>query len=348
MKTVFASALKPLLDAMAQKMAVYTPEKVGEHFVFGPYDGASPAEVCFNNVRACTPVKELLFPLRELAAVYPRQTNTPDYQPFAVFGLKECDLRSIQILDQVFLEEDLPDLLYEARRDRMFVVGSDCFEPTESCFCAALGGKGYASEGYDLNVTRVKDGYLIQAGSEKGADFLAGHAHLFAGAPDSLCGEREKTRAEVAQQLQRQIDGLESGDFYKEAVEAGYDSPVFDEEARSCVECQGCTRICPTCHCFYLYDTKRDHYFGKMKMWDSCMRMAYAEVAGGGNPRNVLGDRLRHRFMHKFVYFPDRYGLQMCVGCGRCVDAEAGAVDIRAVLEKLNNHLEALQTEESK
>ncbi len=69
------------------------------------------------------------------------------------------------------------------------------------------------------------------------------------------------------------------------------------------------------------------------------MRLAYAEVAGGANPRKVLGDRLKHRLMHKFSYFLDRYGLDMCVGCGRCVDAEAGGVDIREILKKLNEEL---------
>jgi predicted aldo/keto reductase-like oxidoreductase len=66
------------------------------------------------------------------------------------------------------------------------------------------------------------------------------------------------------------------------------------------------------------------------------MRIKYAEVAGGENPRKALGNRLRHRFMHKFSYFLERYGIDMCVGCGRCVDGEAGEVDIRKVLKKLN------------
>ena len=74
-------------------------------------------------------------------------------------------------------------------------------------------------------------------------------------------------------------------------------------------------------------------------MWDSCMRVGYAEVAGGANPRKALGDRLRHRMMHKFAYFLDRYGIDMCVGCGRCVDAEAGEVDIRQLLKKLSDEL---------
>ena len=78
------------------------------------------------------------------------------------------------------------------------------------------------------------------------------------------------------------------------------------------------------------------------------MRLAYAEVAGGENPRKVLGDRLRHRFMHKFSYFLDRYGIDMCVGCGRCVDAEAGDVDIRRVLKKLYQELKGKDKSKTK
>ena len=78
-------------------------------------------------------------------------------------------------------------------------------------------------------------------------------------------------------------------------------------------------------------------------MWDSCMRLDYAKVAGGANPRKMLGERLKHRLMHKFAYFLDRYGINMCVGCGRCVDADAGKIDIREILKKLNEELNAKQ-----
>jgi hypothetical protein len=39
--------------------------------------------------------------------------------------------------------------------------------------------------------------------------------------------------------------------------------------------------------------------------------------------------------LHKFVHFLDRYGVDMCVGCGRCVDADAGGIDIREILKEL-------------
>jgi ferredoxin len=323
------------MDAIAEEMELYVPKMSGEHYVYNRYDCSTEEPVEFNNIRTCTPFKEFLFPLRELAAVYPQPFEPKNIKPFAVFGLKQCDLRSIEILDKVFAEAEFEDALYMERRDKMFIISSDCSEPAESCFCNVLGGRPYAQAGFDLNVTKIKDQFLIEAGSKKGEDFIERHSELFTKATDEVLTGRDKIRAETQKQLEQINSGLEFDMPIKEIVENSYDSEVYDEEAKTCVECQACTRVCPTCHCFYLYDTKQDDYFAKMKMWDSCMRMSYAQVAGGANPRKALGDRLRHRFMHKFSYFLERYGLEMCVGCGRCVDAEAGEVDIRMVLKKL-------------
>ncbi len=339
MERVFISRLKPFLDAVAEKMDLYIPYQVGDHLVCKRYDPGASTEAEFNEIRMCTPVKEFLFPLRELAAVFPQPAEPEEVKPYAVFGLKACDLRSIEILDKVFTEEDFKDPSYVARREAMFTVSSDCSAPGESCFCNVLEGKPYPESGFDLNVSVVTDGFIIQAGSSKGRNFLFTHADLFGDVPDALLAERKRLRTEAQRQLEERNAEFRLDAPVREIVEGRYDSDVFDEAARTCVECQACTRVCPTCHCFYLYDTKRKDYFAKTKMWDSCMRAGYAEVAGGANPRRVLGDRLRHRLMHKFAYFLDRYGIDMCVGCGRCVDAEAGDVDIRVVLKKLNDEL---------
>ena len=71
MQTVFVSQLKPLLDVMSSHMDLYIPRKTQAHFVFTKYDSDSSNEIDFNNIRVCTPVKEFLFPLRELAAIFP-------------------------------------------------------------------------------------------------------------------------------------------------------------------------------------------------------------------------------------------------------------------------------------
>jgi ferredoxin len=173
-------------------------------------------------------------------------------------------------------------------------------------------------------------------------------SQLFSEAPESLLAERDENRSSTQAQLEKNNAELRFDAPIRDVVENSQESDVFDAEAKTCIECQACTRICPTCHCFYLYDTSQKDYFAKMKMWDSCMRTAYAEVAGGANPHKVLGDRIKHRLMHKFVYFLDRYGINMCVGCGRCIDAEAGGVDLREVLKKLNQEFKGKSKEKAK
>jgi len=339
MDTVFISRLNTFLNAVAETMPLYVPRQVDDHAVCVRYDPESEPAAEFNAIRACTPVKEFLFPLRELAAVFPEPGAPAEVKPFAVFGLKACDLRSMAILDKVFMEEDFEDVLYIARREKMFVISSDCGDPGASCFCDLLAGQAHPEDGFDLNVSALADGYVVQAGSPKGKRFLSAHISLFGDVPDALLTERRRNRAATQERLERANAAFQLRTPAREVVEQGYESDVFETQAQTCVECQACTRVCPTCHCFYLYDTKQEDYFGKMKMWDSCMRTGYAAVAGGGNPRKMLGDRLRHRMMHKFSYFLERYGVEMCVGCGRCVDAEAGEMDIRVVLKKLSDEL---------
>ena len=339
MQTVLINELKPFLNAVAEQMDLYVPKKTGTHYVYNRYDPSTETSVEFNNIRTCTPVKEFLFPLRELAAVFPEPFEPKEIKPFAVFGLKECDLRSIEVLDKVFTEEEFEDPFYVSRREKMFIISSDCSDPAQSCFCNVLDGRPFAQGGFDLNLSQVKNGFIIEVGSQKGKDFIEKHSGLFRETTETILADRDKNRIETQTQLEQNNADLKFDSPVNEIVENSQDSVVYEEEAKTCVECQGCTRVCPTCHCFYLYDAKQQDYFTKMKMWDSCMRIAYAEVAGGANPRKALGDRLRHRFMHKFSYFFDRYGIDMCVGCGRCVDGEAGEVDIRKVLKKLNEEL---------
>jgi len=337
MEAVFISKLKPFLDSVAENMDVYVPKKVGKHFVYSKYGPTSDSAVEFNDIRSCMPVKEFLLPMREQVAALPQPVEPEEVKPFAVFGLKECDLCSIKILDKVFAnaEDDFVDPFYTVRREKMFIICSDCNQAGGSCFCNLFSGLGFASDGFDLNVSEIKDGFIIEPGSQKGKDFIERYSELFASVPTNLLAERDENRARVQKQLEQNNTDLQLNASLKEIVQDNQESEIFDIEAKNCIECQACTRVCPTCHCFYIYDTKQKDYFAKMKMWDSCMRQAYAAVAGGENPNKILGDRIKHRFLHKFVYFFERYGIDMCVGCGRCVDADAGGIDIRKVLKRL-------------
>lgn len=336
MKTIYLERIETFLDAVSQQMELYVPQASNGYYTFERFSQASEDAYDFNPIRTVMSPKDFVFPLREIAAVFPHPVEPDRIEPYAVFGLKNCDLRSLDILDRVFTEEAFEDPLYVARRQQMVVLTTDCTEPAETCFCNVMRGQSYAESGFDLNLSPVAQGYLIDIGTEKGQALVDRMPPLFQEAGAEALQQRQANRAHAQAVLTDQNRHLHLDSPLADMMESAQDDDVFNEQAETCVECQACTRVCPTCHCFYLYDGKQADYFQKLKMWDSCMRFSYARVAGGANPRYSLGERLRHRLMHKFSYFAQRYGVDMCVGCGRCVDAEAGAVDIRVVISRIN------------
>ena len=333
METFFLSRLKPLFDVIAEQRDLYIPKSEEGYFSFTRYDPDQKVE--FNELRACQPVKQFLFPLRQIAAVFPDPVESAVIKPFAVYGLKDCDLRSIEIMDKVFADDEFCDPSYLERREKMLIISSDCYNPGESCFCMMMDGDVFPQKGYDLNISRIKDGFIIHAGSDKGLIILRDNESLFADVPHAAISERDSNRSETRKEIETILSDYKFDVPVSQIVNEGAESDIFNEESGACVECQACTRICPTCHCFFLYDQKQDDYYQKLKIWDSCVRLDYSTVAGGENPRKLLTNRTLHRLMHKFVFFLERYGIQMCVGCGRCVDGCAGETNIRDVLKKL-------------
>jgi len=332
MRSVYLTQLHELLRAIAGRMPLFVARGEGSNITYGRFEEMDEDPISVTTIRACIPVKEFVFPALETTGIYPAPAASVPGEPFAVWGLKSCDIHALDVLDRVFLEKGYEDPSYRSRRSNMFIITSDCSDPMDSCFCDAMGGGPFTESGFDLNVSSAGNGFIVDIGTDRGERAIKDMSGPIEPVPESLSVQREGQREEMLRRLQDKNKRLHFSAAKQQIVASGYDSPVFDEQARGCIECQACTRICPTCHCFYLYDAKKEAYFQRMKMWDSCMRMAYAQVAGGGNPRKILGDRIRHRMMHKFSYFVDRYGIEMCVGCGRCVDAEAGQVDIREIL----------------
>jgi heterodisulfide reductase subunit C len=200
-----------------------------------------------------------------------------------------------------------------------------------------LGLQPHPTAEYDINLSEVNGGFLVEEGSDRGSALVEAHASLFADAKQELVSERDEKRASVVEDVEKNIrdNDIPHQDTYKGAVERQYTSDIWQDEAKTCVECGACTAICPTCHCFLLYDQKDADSMARLRMWDSCLVKDFARVAGGANPRPELWMRLRNRFEKKFDFFPKVADIYACTGCGRCVSACPAKIDIRRVLKRL-------------
>jgi ferredoxin len=114
-----------------------------------------------------------------------------------------------------------------------------------------------------------------------------------------------------------------------------FDHPMWDGLSRPCLSCGTCTFLCPTCYCFEMGPELRGENGTEMRYWDSCMFSEYTRMAGGHNPRPSTKERLRNRYLHKLLYFAERYGENLCVGCGRCIEKCPVSLDISKVIEMI-------------
>ena len=256
-------------------------------------------------------------------------------------GLRACELRAQRYLDKVLLEGPFTDLGYRARREATIIVSVDCTECSPSCFCTLVGGKPFAEDGFDLNLTPMGEGYLVESGSPRGQEILQGAGGGREATREELAA-RERIRREMVERIDRQNEAfsLRADDGHPPALPNEND-PAYGRFAGDCIECAACTNICPTCHCFYLYDqVLGPKQFERLRAWDSCLLSTYHRMAGGVNmkisARPRLLSRLANRVLHKFVYSPQQYGMLGCVGCGRCVEACLGDIDIRRIVSELS------------
>jgi heterodisulfide reductase subunit C len=144
----------------------------------------------------------------------------------------------------------------------------------------------------------------------------------------------QKLREETTQKVEKQNEEFRFSQEHHDLVSGGWESDIWKKHVETCVECGACTHACPTCHCYFLDDITRAE-FVKLRGWDSCQYSGYAVTAGGGTPRPRLVERFRNRYLCKFKYLFDNYGMYGCTGCGRCIEGCQGQIDMRAALRDL-------------
>jgi sulfhydrogenase subunit beta (sulfur reductase) len=345
METCFLSRdnLSRLLEDLEDRYQVYFPAGQEAPRFYARRDDAGtvkPPAMVVGEVRAAEPLKSFYFPARErVAAGFEDTLELGGRRPACIVGAKACDLRGLKVLDQVFAATDPPDPFYAARREDNLVISADCTTSIDTCFCLALQVDPFPRESFDLNLSEVSGGFLVAAGSPRGQAIA--RAGLFSEATRQQVAERDAQRRRVAREVKARIKALGVPDQPQlaGAVQRSYSAGLWQEEAETCVECGACNTVCPTCHCFLLYDQQSEQDMARLRVWDSCLIKDFARVAGGANPRPRLWMRLRNRFEKKFDFFPKRYGLTACTGCGRCVSACPAGIDIRKVLKRLVDHV---------
>lgn len=330
-----------LLKAIADKMDLFLPINKNGVTNFGFYtDSCNPDLATLKTVKSA---KDAFFPQSE--ALYAVTTedgklNVTEQEycnkDFVVFGVRPCDVRSFDVLDNVFYKEEPVDTYYVARRDHGIVVSIACHEPEESCFCKAFGIDA-AEPNSDVAIWNIEGGYAWEAKTEKGQALTEIVKALLEEADVTAAVDAEKANiAKIIDLLPN--SNIDLSTFGPGKTDDLFNSPMWKELSDACLGCGTCTFSCPTCQCYDIKDFNSGRSVSRYRCWDSCMYHDFTLMAHGSN-RNTQMQRFRQRFMHKLVYYPDRYnGMFSCVGCGRCVDKCPQSLNIVKVIKRMGGN----------
>src|SRR5450756_708669 len=294
-----------------------------------------PTQVTLDYGNSNVPPKELMFPETETLFKYrlgqdevEASVPSPE-EKRVIFGIRPCDAQAYSIVDNLF-RWDFNDPYFLNRRESTALVGLACADPCANCFCPSVGG-GPASEEYlDAVMFDLGDAVYLKTLTDKGE----GVAEALSGVLEAAGGDEKKAADKQAKdalgKIQRSIDTA----GIPEKLPSLYDHPFWEQFSDRCLGCGICTYLCPTCHCFDIQDESEAFDARRARMWDTCMFAEYSLHTSGHNPRPTRKERTRNRISHKYSYFPEKFDVIACVGCGRCINYCPVNIDILDILEK--------------
>ncbi|GAP72217.1 hydrogenase subunit beta [Candidatus Symbiothrix dinenymphae] len=278
-------------------------------------------------IQSTQSAKSVVFPRTEKLFSYKKDNGDVvlrDYNPDAlpetvVFGIHPCDAAGFRPLGSIF-NWDTADMPYNERRKRTTLITVSCTQCDEYCFCTSVNGGPGNTDGSDILLTPVKDNYLVEIITDKGAELVAQYNSFFDAAPDNINKEDFLAKVPVYFSVEEITKKL-SGTFGNEKLWAA--------QSERCLGCGACAFVCPTCACFDIQENAQGNVGSRIRCWDSCGFSLFTLHTSGHNPRSTQSQRWRQRIMHKFSYMPERLSVVGCTGCGRCSRACPVDINIR-------------------
>ncbi|HET6884378.1 MAG TPA: 4Fe-4S dicluster domain-containing protein [Pirellulales bacterium] len=265
--------------------------------------------------------KRYLFPPAAVVVTADRKddgwemTTPADAAPkYAFLGVRACELAAIRVQDRTFLEGPYVDPIYAARRREAFVIAVNCTQAAPTCFCTSMNTGPRATEGFDLALTELADGFVVEVGSDCGDEIMT-HVETQE-ADEAVLRRAEDARRQAVDQITRRLDT----EGIRDLLLGNLDHPRWNEVATRCLSCTNCTMVCPTCFCSSVKevtDLQGDHV-ERQRQWDSCFNFDFSYM-NGGVVRNQIRSRYRQWLTHKLASWIDQFGTSGCVGCGRCI-----------------------------
>ncbi len=300
-----------MLEELGKKYKLFGPTRYpqagalsdSDLVTFGPVHRLKDLEL---SVQSTYSPKELILPVNQTMFYFTGDRILEpeiDQTPMIIF-LHPCDLNGIKRLDSIFLENGSePDPYYQQARQRVRFFVLECTQGFENCFCVSM--QANATDEYDVFLRLDENEVRADVKSPEFEDTCARFGKQCDLEPAFVQENAKRVRVPDPEKLDNSI----------------FESDLWRDYDQRCIACGRCNLSCPTCSCFTVRDILHEdnpEQGERRRFWTGCHLDGFDEVSGGMVFRPARGDRMRYKTMHKIYDFRKRFGVHMCVGCGRC------------------------------
>ena len=281
------------------------------------------------DVKSSFSPKEVMLPINQVLFYFTEDEYKETREEYkgkkVLVFLRACDLNAVKRVDQIYLHNGPQDIFYKRIRDRIRFVLVGCRESYRNCFCVSMDSN--TAENYDMAMNIRKDHLYL--------DIVDEDLKVFEGS-DCEFDIDYVTENLISVNVPQKVDFM-----------AIKDSDIWSEYDERCIGCGRCNFSCPTCTCFSMQDIfyKENENSGeRRRVWASCQIDGYTNIAGGHSFRMKQGERMRFKTMHKIHDFKERFGYNMCVGCGRCDDVCPQYISFSVAIDKVSDEMEKINS----
>lgn len=317
-----------LINELKKEYKIYGPKKVIKYNDFFEeeviaYDEINSISEINYKEKSEYPIKEIILTITK--TIYYEDgnlkiNNLEDDKGIIIFA-RACDINAQLRQDNIYFKNE-EDEFYKNLRKKVKFICIECDKSFDNCFCVSMGSN--KTNNYSMAIKFSENNLLFEVKDNEFFKYFIG-----------------------SEEFDYKIRFIESNKFKVPNLNIKSDKEfeklnnlkLWENFNEKCIDCGKCNFVCSVCSCFATIELKKNrksseqiHVFYDTEGFDAMM--------GGYNFMKSQSEKIKNKIFSKFYTYKNKFGMPMCVGCGRCIDNCSEGISLVNIVNELSEEIE--------
>ena len=195
--------------------------------------------ISYNIPKPATPLKSFFLPVKENVT-----SGREPEKPRIIMGIPNCDIEGLNLLDEIYLDDNFADIFFRERHNQTILISSDCFSTQEHCHCLSYDIKPYSTKTADLSVIQMNGSIIFRGINVKGEKFIKEMTGSEPVSDMSIISSIDMKHEETEVLLRKKNIDLPDYRSTGRLVPSA-NMNIWNKYSSDCVSCGACATICP-------------------------------------------------------------------------------------------------------